>query len=296
MDASSPVDCLRKISPVAITNLTTPPARFLVIDGAYLTHKSLIVNETGHAAYVPLMIGNMRDDGAAFITYPTPNYTVATFLEANGFNLSDITTLSVFPEPNGPNNTLDVFNTTALVATDSEFRCLDQATAYSGVKHNIFSEVYYYEFNRSYQLDFYSPNYPVCQPPIEPGYPYGDPKMEYFKCHSGDLYYTFGTIVFNGLPLRDDHDIPMSQFIVDTWSAFARSYDPNPSMAYLEARGFTNTSREIQRRGTWSPVKDGDYTLRLLEYPSSEFDFWVYGSQAQCDAVGFPLDYYETHD
>ena len=85
------------------------------------------------------------------------------------------------PYPTGPNATLDVFNVTARAATDVEFRCLDQATAWSGVTHNLFESVWYYQFNRSYQTPGYSPNYPVCEAPVTTEYPYGDPSEEYFK-------------------------------------------------------------------------------------------------------------------
>jgi carboxylesterase type B len=295
LNAPSQITCLRSLSPYTIANLSYA-ARFLVQDGTYLTNPELELTGSGPAAHVPVLMGFMRDDGAAFITYPSSNQTVSTFLTANGFNLSTITSLSILPEPSSPNSTLNIFNTTARIATDSEFRCLDEATAFSAVQHNVFESVYFYEFNRSYQLATYSPNYPVCQPPPTPSHPKGDPSQEYFKCHSGDLYYVFGTILFNGLPLRDDLDIPMSQFSVDTWAAFARTYDPNPDPKFLETRGFENTTKAIEESGTmWSPVRPGSYTLRLMEYPSSQQSFEIYGSQAECRAVGLGLEYYETH-
>lgn len=64
----------------------------------------------------------------------------------------------LFPEPNGPNVTINVFNVTSNVNTDVEFRCLDQATAFSAVNHNLFESVWFYEFNRSYQTPGFSPN------------------------------------------------------------------------------------------------------------------------------------------
>lgn len=294
LNATSQIDCLRNVDPYLLANLTDV-ARYLVVDGTYLVTPELEITGQGPVAHVPVMMGFMRDDGAAFISYPSPNDTVSSFLVENGFNLSTISTLSVFPEPNGPNKTLDVFNTTALIATDSEFRCLDEATAYSAVRHDVFSDVYFYEFNRSYQLSTYSPNPPVCQPPVEPGFAYGDPSAEYFKCHSGELYYVFGTIVFNGLPLRDDNDIPMSQLIVDTWSAFARTYHPDPDPAYLQARDFTNTTAAIDQSGSrWTPATNDSLTLRLLQYPSVQEPFGVYDGQVECQALGFPLGYYES--
>ncbi|KAI7229878.1 alpha/beta-hydrolase [Hortaea werneckii] len=290
-NATSAVDCLRGVNPYALTNLTTS-ARFLVQDGTYLVGEELQVTGKGPAAHVPVMMGFMRDDGAAFISYPAANATLSSSLASNGFtNLSIVDT---FPTPDGMNQTLNIFNTTSLVATDSFFRCLDEATAYSAALHNVLEPIYFYEFNRSYQLSTYNPNAPVCTPPIEPGYPYGNPDAEYFKCHSGELYYAFGTIVFNGLPIRDDYDIPMSQFTVDTWSSFARTYDPNPDSLYLEARGFTNTTAEIARSGSrWAPVDENHLTLRLMEYPSTQAPFDIYASQEQCRALGFGIDYYE---
>ena len=89
---------------------------------------------------------------------------------------------SLFPIPAGPNATLDVFNVTARVASDMEFRCLDQATAYSGVQHDLFESIWFYQFNRSYQGSGFDPNYPVCDAPKTAEHPYGDPSMEYFKC------------------------------------------------------------------------------------------------------------------
>ena len=293
-NATSQVDCLRAVNPYALANLTDV-ARFLVVDGTYLVTNELDVTGSGPAAHVPVLFGFMRDDGAAFISYPAnASVTVPEFVAQNGFNLSTISTLSVFPEPDGANQTLNVFNTTALIATDSEFRCLDEATAYSAVRHNVFESLYFYEFNRSYQLSFYSPNAPVCQAPVTAQYPDGDPNMEYFKCHSGELYYVFGTIVFNGLPLRDELDIPMSQLTVDTWTAFARTYDPNPDPAYLKARGFTNTTAAIASSSRWTPVTESDLSLRLMQYPSVQEPFGIYDGQAECQALGFPIDYYES--
>lgn len=299
--ASSHLECLRKVNPYFLANQSDPDdARYLVVDGTYLVTDELEVTGRGPTNKVNVMMGFMRDDGAAFISYPLPNDTLPSFLKSNGFNLSTINPLSAFPEPQGSNKTLDIFNITALIATDSEFRCLDEATAYSAVQHDVFTEVYFYEFNRSYQLSSYSPNFPVCQPAPDAAHPFGDPSKEYFKCHSGDLYYTFGTLAFNGLPPRDENDIPMSQFVVDSWSAFARTYDPTPTKGFLQARGFTNTSAEIERSGgygSWTPVRKGEpLRLRLLEYPSLEEPFGYHAGQRECEAVGFPITYYETHE
>ena len=295
--AKSHLDCLRDVDPYFLANQTDPDlARYLVVDGTYLVSPRLEVSGQGYINQADVLMGFMRDDGAAFIDYPRHNDTLTSFLRSNGFKIPQLGDLSLFPEPNGRNHTLDLFNKTALITTDSEFRCLDEATAYSAVKHGTLREVYFYEFNRSYQLDFYSPNFPVCQPPTTPNYPYGDPSKEYFKCHSGELYYVFGTLAFNGLPPRDDNDIPMEQFSVDTWAAFVRTYNPTPDPVFLASRGFTNTSSEIARSGKqWMPLQAGEpLTLRLMEYPSTNEPFSVYGGRKECETLGFGIQYYET--
>lgn len=74
-----------------------------------------------------------------------------------------------------------MFNVTARAATDVFFRCLDQATAFSAVQHNTFESLWFYEFNRSYQLPNFDPNAPHCDAPIDDAHPHGDPSKEYFK-------------------------------------------------------------------------------------------------------------------
>ena len=44
--------------------------RYIVVDGTIITTDEIILNGTGHVADVHVMMGNMRDDGAAFIGYP----------------------------------------------------------------------------------------------------------------------------------------------------------------------------------------------------------------------------------
>lgn len=308
--STSQVDCLRKVNAHALANLTTV-ARYLVVDGTYIVSDGLEVTGKGKGqgggggvANVPVMMGFMRDDGAAFIGYPKANDTLGTFLPTQGFQLGN-TTLDAFSVPSGPNSTLDVFNASALIATDSEFRCLDLATAYSAVNHGTIDTIYFYQFNRSYQTPGYDPNAPVCDAPVEDGYPHGNPEGEYFKCHSGELYYTFGTVAYQGLPDRDGNDIPMAQMTLDRWAAFARTHDPNPDLAFLAARGFTNTTAEVARSGKWDKVgksgagdtgdtNTGGQTLRVMQWPSFESSFEFHSSHAQCAALGFPLDYYES--
>jgi hypothetical protein len=109
-NATSQVDCLRNVSYVTLSNLQA--ARFLVVDGTYLTTNELQLN--GSAAPYKLMMGTMRDDGAPFIGFPTTT-NVSLALQEDGF--PNVPT-SLFVEPTGTNGTLDTYNVTAEVATD----------------------------------------------------------------------------------------------------------------------------------------------------------------------------------
>ncbi|TAQ85351.1 hypothetical protein B7494_g6314 [Chlorociboria aeruginascens] len=286
-NASSQVECLRAIPASTIQNLETE-ARYLVVDGTYLTTSELVLNASTAASLskVHILQGYMRDDAAALISYVNTDNVTAS-LASNGLNTS---TEDLFPNPDGSNSTLNVFNVTALDATDSEFRCIDQATAYAAISNHLFSgDQYFYEFNRSYQMAGWNPNAPVCDAPITAQYPNGDPSQEYFKCHSGDLFYVFGGVLRMGNPIRDEHDIPFEQFIVDSWTSFARTYNPNPDRALLKARGYTNTTLELDLAGTWLPVSKGGLEMRQLQWPSKQIGFQYV---EQCATLGFPIDYY----
>ncbi|KAJ6496123.1 Alpha/Beta hydrolase protein [Mycena sanguinolenta] len=81
------------------------------------------------------------------------NTTQATSIE--GIPIAANLTASVlasglFPRPSTGNETLDTFNVTAHMVTDGEFRCLDQATAYSAALHSSFKSMWTYQFDRSY--------------------------------------------------------------------------------------------------------------------------------------------------
>ena len=92
-----------------------------------------------------------------------------------------------------------------------------------------------------------------------------------------------------GLPERDENDTPFTQLIIDSWSSWARTRNPNPDPAYLQARGYVNTTRELQSAGLWQPVTAESQTLRWLQWPSEQVPF---GHSAQCAALGQPLDYF----
>ncbi|KZT04485.1 carboxylesterase from carbohydrate esterase [Laetiporus sulphureus 93-53] len=282
------LECLRAYDAYDLVNLSNV-ARFIVVDGTYITHTELPLNGSGTVANVHAMMGYMRDDGAAFIGYPTTTNLTSALLAQ--YLPTTVVKEMLFEVPTGPNATYNVFNVTARVATDIEFRCLDQATAYSAIQNDLFQSVWFYQFNRSYQTPGFDPNYPVCDAPITAEYPYGDPSLEYFKCHSGELYYVFGTLPTT-LPYRDDQDLPFMQRTLDIWTAFARTYNPNPDPGYLAARWYNGTLAQLAEQSTWEPVTT--QTLTTTPLCTLQWDSFMgpFAEQEQCDFLSYPLDYF----
>jgi carboxylesterase type B len=171
------------------------------------------------------------------------------------------------------------------------FRCLGQSTAYTAAKNGIFEKVYAYEFDRAYQIAEWSPNPPACEAPVTPSHPFGDPNASFYKCHSGELYAVFGTAVRQGRPPRNQDDVPFEQYIVDTWSAFARTGNPVPEKAFLDTRGFTNTSRFVEAAGPCEEVGKNERPVRILDVKSRS-EGWR--EVEQCEALGQGLGYYDT--
>ncbi|KAF1361067.1 alpha/beta-hydrolase [Lizonia empirigonia] len=238
------------------------------VDPLKLTTGSLNVN---------LLSGVMHDDGSPFTTYPSSTNLTAALLEQS-FPVSTILNSSLFPLPANPNTTLAIFNLTSRVATDTSFRCLAQSTASTASKNSIFKKSYAYEFDRAFQILSWSPNAPAYEAPHDATHPSGNPALPYYKCHSGELYFVFGTLVREGGVARDDDDVRFSQYVLDSWTAFARTGNPTPDMEFLEERGFGNTSALV--RG-----------LEVLDVEPRD-EGWR--EVLQCDALGFGLGYYDV--
>ncbi|KAI1813898.1 hypothetical protein GGS20DRAFT_551053 [Poronia punctata] len=151
------------------------------------------------------------------------------------------------------------------LTTDAYFRCIDWETVYQAVQNDRLDSAYYYEFNRTYQITNW-PKRDICEPPKTESRPLGDPNGEYFKCYSGELYYLFGNLARDDLPMRDEFDLPFQQFVVDSFSSFATTYDPDPDFAFLQARGYDDTLRAVQHDGRWNPVTKDRAPVRILQW------------------------------
>ncbi|KAF7324697.1 Cholinesterase [Mycena kentingensis (nom. inval.)] len=283
--------CLRAVPWQTLQNAAHAP-RYPVVDGTILVRDKLSVDGKGPVnSQAHVMFGRMAGDGVDFAgSFPQPGITQLASVVGIGIdaNLAQKALDSdLFPFSSSGNATLDIFNVTGRIANDGEFLCIDQATAFSAAKHKVFRSMWTYQFERSYMG--YEPIPGLCDPPATKSHPFGDPSLPYFQCHSGELYYHFGTLGQDARPFRDALDLPFSQLILDSWASFARTYNPNPSPAFLAARGYATTASALRDWGAWREV-GSDEPVRILAWPSRGSD-WL--EREQCEVLWFPLDFYE---
>lgn len=283
-DVSSQIACLKQVPASKIVGFSTV-ARYVVQDGKYVNTPNLILSTRNDStAHIPVIFGNTRNDGASFSTYPkTPisNHTqgLQVALGINSTWAERIIQSNLFPLISTGNLTLDSFNVSQRIATDKTFRCVDQATVYAGVSTHAFQKAFYYQFERT--IDGYDPN--------NLGQPANDnPKNPYFRFHGADMPWLFGTLN----RIREPEDLWSAQLVSSYFGAFVRNGDPNPSLKYLDARGYDMVIEGVKKYGNWAEVeaskKSGD-EIRLLDWPSKSAAFV---DVEQCAWLGYPLDYY----
>jgi carboxylesterase type B len=285
-EVSTQISCLEQVPASKIASLgTNVGARYVVQDGTYVNTPNLILTtRNANTAQIPVIFGIVRDDGASFSTYPKTtisNHTQGLQL-ALGINSTwaeRVIQSGLFPLTNTGNLTLDSFNVSQRIATDKTFRCIDQATVYAGAASSVFQKAYYYQFERS--IDGYDPN-------NIGGPANNDPRNPYFRFHGADMPWLFGTLN----RIREPEDLWSVQLVSSYFAAFIRNGDPNPSLKYLDARGYDTVIEGVKKYGSWSEVdatkKSGD-EIRLLDWPSRSAPFQ---DVEQCSWLGYPLDYY----
>ncbi|KAF3903553.1 Neuroligin-3 [Arthrobotrys entomopaga] len=290
--------CLTDVDPAILVQILSPVGHvaFPVVDNNLLKTTDLQVTGKGYVANVPLLIGVNRDETGILLA---PYYGVAddpaTFLDYIGQyvvfqNLSAFANSPLFPPPPG-DAVLSAFNLTQRVVTDGGYKCLTWATAYSAIKHKVLPKVFTYEFNRTYSPTTFTNV--VCEPPVSAAHPFGDPSAEYFKCHSGDLNFVHGELLYLARPIRDEFDIPFEQLVVDYWAAYVWNHDPNPKSGYLKARGYWGTLSQISTVGKWKAVNTREPSMMRLQWNGGSVEW---DEKPQCEALGFPFTtYFETN-
>jgi hypothetical protein len=289
--AEDQIACLKSLPVSPIDGPSNVP-RFVVQDGTIVNTEDLdVYNRNRSAAYVPIMFGGAQNDGAAFSTYPTtPVENESSGIQA-ALGISDeyaqlIIDSGLFPYYNTGNVTLDSFNVSQRVATDNTFRCIDQATMYTGFRTDAFPATYSYQSDRAW--GGYNPNN-LEQNGLQPmpGWPNGDPYAPYFRLHGSDQPYAFGNL--DPGQVREAKDIYAVQLVTGYLAEFIRSGQPNPSEEYLSVRGYTETLNAIQVSGAWEKVDSSAGPIRHFDYPGFSSDFT---DLPQCAFLNYSINYY----
>ncbi|KAK6513625.1 hypothetical protein TWF506_008062 [Arthrobotrys conoides] len=295
--AANKAHCLRNLDP-NVLNLLPARASVPVVDYHIFYSRTLPI--TGGAGYmnrVPVLIGANRDEGGMTgLDFTDPNASAVDlltpiaarssyFLHGEPKDLVAMAALPEFPTPAGPYGGQNV---SIRILTDINFKCESWATAYSGRKHNTLGDVYTFTFNRTYQPLWWTGS--QCEPPKTAEHPLGDPDQEYFKCHSGEVDFVLGMTVYSGELPRNEHDIPFQQLIVDYWSSFIKSQNPNPPKAYLKARNYWGTLNQIEATGQWHKFNPYNRKMRWLQWNGGQVDL---DEEEQCEVLDLPLTFYE---
>ncbi|KAI6258165.1 hypothetical protein MCOR27_000983 [Pyricularia oryzae] len=293
--APSQLACLRALPANDIWK-ANPNARLLTIDGEYLADDERALFAPGKPRYsrgVHVMLGVAAEDGLELIA---PYPPLPRNLTARDRDLITARGLPAPPEALFPlgaassNVTLEVYRMWARLATDAFFRCAAQANAHAAVETGAVGKggrVWYYQFDRTYQVPSW-PRLDLCE---APGGDVGSPEGN-FRCHTGEMLYVFGSVARAGLPYRDEGDLVFERYVLDSFASFARTYDPNPDVAFLEARGYASTLEVVNASGRWEPTVKGNMRMRTLDLPGRGDAMKGFQDLEQCEWLGVPTDYW----
>jgi len=92
---------------------------------------------------------------------------------------------------------------------------------------------------------------------------------------------------------RDDADLPFSQLVLDLFTSFIRTGNPNPEAGYLSARGYDGTKRRLEEvDGEWTAVVKGDLRMRVLDWKGGR-KMEGFRELEQCRGLGLDVvEYY----
>ena len=290
LNAKDQVQCMRNLDQEEVAR--SKQAAYIVADGDYIPNTHLVLNGSAETANVPLMLGNMQDDGTTYVPvakYDNISEQVGTYGWAQGVR-DHLDDWPIDAQASGDDLKLAVLKQSVRAGTDGMFRCVDQATAAAAVEHKSLPKVWYYEFTRAYAG---TPQRPLCDPPEARDDPDADAADFYFKCHSGELRYVFGNVGIDGTEDRDGKDHLLQQLALDSWSSFVRDHDPNPSKEYLIAREYEYTRDSYNDSGPWEEVSEGEdgRSMRLFNV-DEDFKQVPFEDVKQCEGIGLPIDQY----
>ncbi|KAF3920811.1 Cholinesterase [Dactylellina cionopaga] len=276
------IACLKTKDALALATASTV-ARYVVQDGYYVNTPLLDLagKYGGSVANVDVIFGITRDDGASFSTYPkTPVTSLSQGLQVglgiNAENAQKVIDSGLFPAPDTGDITKDSYNVTARIATDLQFRCVDQATVFAGDATGVFKSAHYYQMDRTYSG--YDPN--------NLGGPAGgNPNLPYYRVHGSDMPNVFGNLG----SLRDANDLYTIQLSSAYFAEFIKKGTPNVPTRYLTVRGYEKSLESIEQSGRWSEVRGKSGPILLIDYPAKASS---YVDVEQCAWLGYPLDFY----
>jgi len=89
--------------------------------------------------------------------------------------------------------------------------------------------------------------------------------------------------------IRDPNDLFAQQVISGYFAEFVKSGQPNPSLSYLRARGYTKTIENAMTTGAWLEVQGTQGPIRRLDFPATADSFV---DVPQCAFLNYSLSYY----
>jgi len=215
---------------------------------------SLIGSGSLPSGNIPVLFGNNRDEASLFISAALPAGLPSTqdvFNYVVGQAYGNATTAAVTANPSlFPVNTTDPTGTADAVgqlSTLFAWQCPLNQILIAASNQSTFSKIY------SYRLDmgvsgFDGLQVPACSPGAANGVD--------LVCHAEDISEVFGNSNVRGFAYNQNgtsyNDLGFNQYVIDQWTSFMRTYDPNPTEAYLLARGRGYTQTLAYRRNvTW---------------------------------------------
>jgi len=263
-DGSATAACLRALPADVLLKATADNAyawAYSVVDDVWLEKAPIeqVALGAAHVNSVPLMTGFLPDEGQSFLTLMNPSATP----EMTDFDGTLASTLgpkfAKAVADSGlwvPDDSFTVYNATVNALGLASLSCPIETFVNAAKESGAFPALHFYSLNRAYGMPWFNP-FGLCTFPVGPDVPY-------YRCHSGDLYEIFGTYYFFSQIPRSNIDIYHTNLMQDLWASFARTQNPIPEKAYLEARGYESTLQALKQLDwTWPDLNVDERVVDL---------------------------------